>query len=263
VLRPLQKIRSFEALASAVTHIQPSGRDKGFLASSADGTIRLFFTTSGRTLATLHAGAAVKGLCYAPKLNSVLAFTATNEVAMWEIKNPHPEVSADTLFGKVWYEGYDAPEYNWQSTGGTDDFESKYSLVPLTLGTLKGAFYGLLFAIPVAVMAAIYVSQFMSYKLRALVKPAVEIMAALPSVVIGFLAGLWLAPLAENHVLSIASMFVVTPALVLLAVTAWHHLPQSLRSCAARDGIGVDHPAGGARLLPLRATRPAVGDMVV
>jgi phosphate transport system permease protein len=92
---------------------------------------------------------------------------------------------------------------------------------------LKGAFYGLLFAIPIAVLAAIYTSQFMSFRLRALVKPSVEIMAALPSVVIGFLAGLWLAPLMERHVISVACLFVIAPALILLAVTAWHHMPRA------------------------------------
>ncbi|HKX60215.1 MAG TPA: ABC transporter permease subunit [Verrucomicrobiae bacterium] len=227
---PVRPIRSFERHPSAITGLQPSGRDKGFLAASGDGTVRLNFTTSERTLLTLQAGSAVKALCYAPKLTSVLATTVTNEMAMWVIHNPHPEISFATLFKKVWYEGYDEPDFTWQSTGGTDDFESKYSLVPLIIGTLKGAFYGLLFAVPVAVMAAIYVSQFMSYRLRALVKPAVEIMAALPSVVIGFLAGLWLAPIMENHILSLGAMVIVVPALVLLAVTAWHHLPQKARA---------------------------------
>jgi phosphate transport system permease protein len=244
VLRPFRKIRSFEQLPAPVTAIQPSGRDKGFLTAASDGTIRLNFTTSGRTLLTFQAGAPIKALCYAPKLRSILASTETNHLALWEINNPHPEISFATLFDKVWYEGYDEPEYTWQSTGGSDDFESKYSLVPLIAGTLKGAFYGLLFAIPVAVMAAIYVSQFMSFKLRTLVKPAVEIMAALPSVVIGFLAGLWLAPLMEDHVLSIGAMVVVAPALVLIAVTAWHHLPQNVRA-------SVPHGTELALIIPL------------
>jgi len=246
VLRPYQKIRSFEPLPAAVTTIQPSGRDKGFLAGSRDGTIRLCFTTSERTLLTFQAGAPIKGLCYAPKLNSVLVTTETNQMAAWKVRNPHPEISLTSLFKKVWYEGYDKPEYTWQSTGGTDDFESKYSLVPLTIGTLKGAFYGLLFAVPIAVMAAIYVSQFMSYRLRAVVKPAVEIMAALPSVVIGFLAGLWLAPVMENHALSVGSMLVVVPLLVLVAVTAWHHLPPTTRAA-------IPHGTELALIIPIVA----------
>ena len=86
----------------------------------------------------------------------------------------------------------------WQSTGATNDFETKFSLVPLVFGTLKGTFYALLFAIPLAVLGALYTSQFVHPSIRAKVKPTLEIMAALPSVVIGFIAGLWLAPLVER-----------------------------------------------------------------
>ena len=87
---------------------------------------------------------------------------AAGTTRLTAVDNPHPEISFKSLFGRVHYEGYDNPDYIWQSTGGTDDFEGKFSLVPLTIGTLKGAFYGLLFAIPIAVFAALYTSQFMA-----------------------------------------------------------------------------------------------------
>ncbi len=83
------------------------------------------------------------------------------DCASGRVDNPHPEVTLRTLFGKVWYEGYPEPAYVWQSTGGTDDFEAKFSLTPLVYGTLKGTFYALLFAVPIALLAAIYVSEFM------------------------------------------------------------------------------------------------------
>jgi phosphate transport system permease protein len=103
------------------------------------------------------------------------------------------------------------------------------------MGTLKGAFYGLLFAIPVAVLAAIYTSQFMHQRFRAIVKPGVEIMAALPSVVIGFLAGLWLAPILEHHVVSVASMLILIPILVLTAVLGWNFIPRPIRTRLPRS----------------------------
>ena len=66
--------------------------------------------------------------------------------------------------------------------------------MPLIFGTIKGTFYALLFAIPLAVLGALYTSQFVHPTIKAKVKPTVEIMAALPSVVIGLhrrpLAGL-------------------------------------------------------------------------
>jgi len=50
---------------------------------------------------------------------------------------PHPETSFKTLFGKVQYELSDKPEYVWQSSSATDDFEPKFSLIPLIFGTIK------------------------------------------------------------------------------------------------------------------------------
>ena len=168
-------------------------------------------------------------LAYAPKLTSFLALGADGTLRFTAVDNPHPEISFKTLFGKVHYEGYDAPDYIWQSTGGTDDFEGKFSLVPLAIGTLKGAFYGLLFAIPIAVFAALYTSQFMAPALRTYLKPTVEIMAALPSVVIGFLAGLWLAPLLEDVMVGTLLSLVLMPLTVLAGASAWMMAPHSLR----------------------------------
>jgi phosphate transport system permease protein len=149
------------------------------------------------------------------------------------VENPHPEVSLRTLFGRVWYEGYSKPEYVWQSTGGSDDFEAKFSLTPLIYGTLKGTFYALLLAVPLALLAALYVSEFMHPTLKGYVKPVVEIMAALPSVVLGFLAGLWLAPVVERVVPGLFLVPLVVPPCILLAFLLWRRLPVSIRGVRA------------------------------
>ena len=52
---------------------------------------------------------------------------------------------------------------------------------------------------PLAILGAIYTAYFMSPKMRGWVKPAIEMMAALPTVILGFLAGLWLAPMIDSH----------------------------------------------------------------
>lgn len=229
VLKPLRAVHRFAPLPAAVTAIQPSARDKGFAVGAADGTVALNFSTSERTMLTFQHGAAVRQLVYAPKLTALGAVGADGRVELRSIDNPHPEISVRSLFGKVHYEGYDAPDYIWQSTGGTDDFEGKFSLVPLIVGTLKGAFYGLLFAIPVAVLSALYTSQLMSPRLRGIVKPTIEIMAALPSVVIGFLAGLWLAPRLEEIMIGVLLAPLVVPAAIVLAVLLWTKLPRTVR----------------------------------
>jgi phosphate transport system permease protein len=228
--KPIHRIHVFERMPAAVTFIQPSGRDKGFAVGSADGTVKLNFTTSERTLLTTKYASGVAQLAYSPKLTALLALTENGRVHFAALDNPHPEISAKVLFGKVHYEGYDAPDYVWQSTGGTDDFEAKFSLVPLTIGTLKGAFYGLLFAIPVAVFAALYTSQFMTPQLRGFVKPGVEIMAALPSVVIGFLAGLWLAPKLEEGMIGTLLAIPIIPLMIVLGSAGWTLLPRRVRS---------------------------------
>ena len=69
---------------------------------------------------------------------------------------------------------------------------------------------------PLALLAALYVSEFMHPTVKAYVKPVVEIMAALPSVVLGFLAGLWLAPMVERIV---PGLFLLP--LVLPVVSSW------------------------------------------
>jgi phosphate transport system permease protein len=66
-------------------------------------------------------------------------------------------------------------------------------------------------------------------KLKGIVKPTVEIMAALPSVVLGFLGGLWLAPRLEKVVPGLFLIVLVIPPLILAAVFAWRCAPIALR----------------------------------
>jgi phosphate transport system permease protein len=139
-------------------------------------------------------------------------------------------VTLQALFGRLPYEGYKAADFVWQSTGGTDDFEAKLSLTPLIYGTLKGTFYALLLAVPLALLAALYVSQFMHPSLKATVKPIIEVMAALPSVVLGFIAGLWLAPRVEKIVPGLVLAPAVVLLLILAALAAWRSSPKPWRA---------------------------------
>jgi phosphate transport system permease protein len=148
---------------------------------------------------------------------------------------PHPETTLRTIFGKVWYEGYPEPTYTWQSSSGTDVFEPKFSLVPLIFGTLKATFYSLLFAVPVALLAAIYTSEFLHPRLRAALKPTMEMMASLPSVVLGFLAALVLAPLVEHWIASVLFAFATLPLALLAAACLWQLLPQ--RAALRLEGL--------------------------
>ena len=222
----LRRIYNFTPHAAAVAAFVPSQRDKGFVTADTSGTTRLHYGTTGATLLTVNADdTEVRGVAFAPKGDGFLAADAAGRVSAWSLRNPHPEITLGSLFGKVWYEGYDQPEYVWQSTGGTDDFEAKFSLTPLIFGTLKGTCYAMLFAGPMALLSALYASQFMHPTLKGVVKPVVEIMAALPSVVLGFIAGLWLAPMVERVVPGLVLMPIVIPALILCTLLLWRMLP--------------------------------------
>ncbi len=225
----LTRIRDFPSHPGAIRLIEPSQRDKGFLAQDETGRLGLYHSTSHRVLFT---GASpipsATALLYAPKADG--AFLAGGDrIVSLDVENPHPETSLGSLFGKVWYEGADKPEYVWQSGGSSDEVEPKLSLVPLLFGTLKGTLYSLILAIPLGVLAAMYTSQFMHPSLKRYVKPAVEIMAALPSVVLGFLAGLWLAPRVERAFPALLLMAVILPPLVIVAGFVWNRLPLRFR----------------------------------
>jgi phosphate transport system permease protein len=228
----LAKIHDFTPHAKAVTAFSPSLRNKAFATADESGEIAIRYGTSGETL--LYADSVnspVVTLTMTPKSDGVVAVDKKGSAHHMELVNPHPEVTLSSLFGKVWYEGYEKPEYVWQSTGGSDDFEPKLSLVPMIFGTLKGTLYAMLFAIPISLLAALYTSQFMHPSVRSFVKPTVEVMAALPSVVLGFIAGLWLAPIMEKVTPGFFILPLVAVVVILSTAFAWKTLaPLRLRS---------------------------------
>jgi phosphate transport system permease protein len=228
--QPLVQIYAFAGHKGPVVAIEPSQRDKSFITVDESGMAHLHYGTSGKTLLTVQTEKpGIRTAAFAPKADGFSLLADDGRLSQWALDNRHPEITLTTLFGKVWYEGYKSPAYVWQSTGATDDFESKMSLIPLIYGTLKGTFYALLIAVPIALLAALYASQFMHPKLKGVVKPTVEIMAALPSVVLGFLAGLWLAPRLETIVPGLFLMELVIPPLILAALFAWRATPIGLR----------------------------------
>jgi phosphate transport system permease protein len=224
------RAHTYPSQATAIRAIGASTRDKSFVTAGADGSIVLRHMTSGRMLISFPpTGAAVDAVLLTPKMDGIIVKQSDGRLARYEMASPHPEISWDALFGKVWYEGYSRPEYVWQSTGGTDDVETKFSLVPLIFGTIKATFYALIFAIPIAVMGALYTSQFMHPELKAKVKPTVEIMAALPSVVVGFIAGLWLASRVERQIVPVLLMIVLMPLFGTAGFLVWDHMPRRFR----------------------------------
>lgn len=227
----LTYVRQFDALPGAVTTITPEYARRGFWVGDDEGNVGIYFGTSNRTLLIESiSDKPINQLAISPINNRVLMQDNTQEILVADVWNHHPEVSFSSLWQKVWYEGRDAPEYIWQASSGSDNFEAKMSFVPLSIGTLKAAFFAILFAVPLGVMGAIYTAYFMTPKLRGIVKPTIEIMAALPTVILGFLAGLWLAPFMENHLPAVFSVLILLPIIMLITGYAWSRFPASIRN---------------------------------
>lgn len=227
--RQYQYIRSFDA-GSPVTDIEVEYYRRTFYTLSENGDMNIFHTTSE---ADLYKGkpaeAAVERVMVDPRANYLLMKTSAG-YSLFDVDNEHPEVSWSGLWQEVWYEGYPEPEYTWQSTSGSDDFESKFSLVPISFGTIKAAAYAMLFAVPIGLAAAVYTAYFMSPSVRKFVKPTVEIMEALPTVILGFLAGLWLAPLVEAYLPGFIAVLILVPLSIIAVAAIWTQLPTNIRS---------------------------------
>ncbi len=89
----------------------------------------------------------------------------------------------DFLLGRHWYPTYDPPEFG---------------ILPLILGSLWVTIGSLLVAVPLGLGAAMYISEIASTNLKEILKPAVEVLAGIPSVVLGFFGMVVIAPFLQN-----------------------------------------------------------------
>ncbi len=226
----VEKLRSFKVSDAAIVAISPEQRRKGMLVADANGRIGIYNSTAERELINEQAASSKPvAITLSPRANAFLMQTDDGKIDHWSVENEHPEVSMSSLWQKVWYESYPKPEYIWQSSSASNDFEPKMSLIPLVFGTLKAAFYTMLVAIPLSLFGAIYTGYFMAPRIRQYVKPGIEIMGALPTVILGFLAGLWLAPFVEGHLTSIFALLMIVPLGVMVFAYFWQKMPDEIR----------------------------------
>ncbi|RNL67646.1 ABC transporter permease subunit [Zhongshania marina] len=226
----LQAVRDFDIPNGGVAAIATEHRRKGFASINSAGQLDLFYTTSHRGLLRkdLDIGQ-VSMMAISPRADKLLVENVDGGLASFTLHNEHPELSWSALWSKVWYESYPEPDYVWQSSASSNDFEAKYSFAPLAFGTLKAAFYAMLIAAPLAICGAIYTAYFMAPALRKKTKPLIELMEALPTVILGFLAGLWLAPFIEKNLPAVFSLFLLLPVGILLFAWLWSQLPATVR----------------------------------
>ncbi|TSE24709.1 ABC transporter permease subunit [Tepidimonas aquatica] len=226
----LTHIRDFKPMPAAVTVLEPEYHRKGFMAGDAQGHVGSYFATSKRLLFQRKVSdQPIAHLGYPPRGNAYMAEDAVGRLHVAHVENDYPEVSFYATWQKVWYESYEEPAYVWQSSAANADFEPKFSLTPLTYGTLKAAFYAMIVAVPLALLGAIYTAYFMSPKIRGAIKPTIEVMQALPTVVLGFLAGLWLAPFVENNLAGVLLTIATFPLTFFAAAWLFALLPEAVR----------------------------------
>ena len=212
-----------------LVNIAMEQRRKGFATVDDRGLVAIYNATSTRKVIDERlSDDTARLISFAPRANGLL-LEDSKGLHFYHVDNEHPEVSWSSIWGKVWYENYPEPTYTWQSSSASNDFEPKYSLMPLVFGTLKAAFYAMLMAVPLAICGAIYTAYFMAPALRRKIKPVIELMEALPTVILGFLAGLFFAPFLEENLAATFSILVVLPVGILLFAYLWSRLPQNVR----------------------------------
>jgi phosphate transport system permease protein len=226
--RKMANAQTFSAEGSPVTAMvsSPSGREVA--AGYGSGRVRLLFITSQKNVLDqlVPGGNRIDALRIGPKGDRVIA-TASGGISSWEFDEGHPDATLSALFLPVWYEGEPNPKQVWQTSGG-EGSEPKFGLTPLIFGTLKATFYSMLFGAPLALLAALYTSEFLHPNNRARIKPTIELMASLPSVVLGFLAGLVIAPVFSQVVPASLAALVAVPLTLMLGAYLWQLLPVNL-----------------------------------
>lgn len=227
----LTHIRTLKLGDAPIDFLEAEQRRKGFVAIDTTGRVGIFNTTAEKKAIDLQLLNDSKPtlISISPRASMLLLQDDQGVVHNFSIDNKHPETSLKSLWGKVWYEGYEEPEYTWQSSSASTEFEPKFSLTPLAFGTLKAAFYAMLLSVPLAVCGAMYTAYFMAPAVRNKVKPVIELMEALPTVILGFFAGLFLAPFMESHLTGVFALLLVMPLGILTFAFVWAQLPSKIR----------------------------------
>ncbi len=117
--------------------------------------------------------------------------------------------------------------------------QKHYGILPLFAGTLLTTFIAVIFAVPLGLTIAIYLSQYATKGFRNVVKPSLEVLAAVPTVVYGYFALVYVTPLLQSFIPGLAGFNALSPGLVMgimilplvssLSEDALHSVPKSLK----------------------------------
>jgi phosphate transport system permease protein len=227
-------VKHLESASTAPAALSSSQRSRLLATLTSDGSLAVHQVTTQHRLAkmTLPFDATSACLALSPR-DDGLVVAGADRIAHYRLNLGHPEAALSALFEPTWYEGYPAAVHAWQSDT-TIGGEPKLGMMPLVFGTLKATVYSMLFGVPLAILAAIYTSEFLNTKVKARIKPTIELMAGLPSVVLGFIGAMVLAPWVAQYLTSVIAAFVTVPIAFLLAGHFWQMLPSAVTLRLAR-----------------------------
>jgi len=214
----LQRTASLAAGIEEPQAVVPAPRERSFLVVG-NTAVQAGEATSKRLFPPVSLADLPGRVVFSPRQDAVVVFGEDGSLHLHPGGLGYPGVSPGTLFGKVLYEGAKETELTYQSTGGSDAFQPKVSLIPLIFGTLKGAFWAMLVAAPPALLAALYSARFLAGRTREILKPMIELLAGLPSVILGFVGALYLAPVLEANLFGI--LLLVPAALLATLLLGW------------------------------------------
>jgi len=190
----------------------------------------------------------------AEKTIAVLALTAIAAIALifvfiareaipmfWESDFAQEVELPDLFFAKQWH-GYDEPVYVWQPVGEPP----KYNVIPLFVGSLKVTLLAMLLSVPLGIGCALFTAMYAPRRFREIVKPIIELLAGIPSVVLGFFALMVIASWAQATfgfhfrlnavVAAIGLALTIVPVIFTISEDALQAVPRTLTEAALALG---------------------------
>lgn len=221
--------------------VDPTG--ERFLAVLADFRLEVRSILSGKLVVAVESPLPVAAVYWLDK-NQFALKTVQGDFQRWVIKGDVDGIDRDRLFAPMTYPGYPEPAAVWQPLSSSLGNPAKLNILPLLVGTFKTALLALLFAVPVATGAAAFVGYFMVPSYRNTIKPIIEMIAAFPTVVIGAIFALAVAPLFLSLSAQFVGALIVTPCAIALMSVIWRFW-------------GTSHPqTRGLSALPLLLALP-------
>ncbi len=175
---------------------------------------------------------AIRAFFFVAAASSIVVLTMIMVFLFWEGLPLFSQISVwDFLLGDYWYPTDDPPDFG---------------IFPLMAGSVAVTAISSLIAIPLGVMTAVYLAEIASFRLRSVVKPMVEMLAALPSVVIGFFGMVVVAPFLQEIFdmptglnlfnASVMLAFMSVPTICSISEDAIFNVPSELREASLALG---------------------------